>query len=152
MYRFTIVPVPLHLFVEIHVDTQTTVCCHTTGCSRIYIYIYWEDSQCACKQFGTCVQCANICKYVLLDIACRLLIKPRVRLHRQSLDGSGSACESSGLGYSNLRARAKRSRSTLGSGFRPATHVPIRLVGLKSVAIPDSKLIKHDKTIKRGKK
>lgn len=37
----------------------------------------------------------------------------------ESLDGSGSACESSGLGYSNLRARAKRSRSTLGSGFRP---------------------------------
>ena len=36
--------------------------------------------------------------------------------------GSGSACDSSGLGYSNRRARARRALSRLGSGLTPAGH------------------------------
>lgn len=41
-----------------------------------------------------------------------------------SFMGSGSACESSGLGYSNRRARARRARSRLGSGLTPRFGAP----------------------------
>ena len=42
------------------------------------------------------------------------------RPFQASFMGSGSACESSGLGYGNRRARARRARSRLGSGLTPA--------------------------------
>lgn len=44
----------------------------------------------------------------------------RQQSFHESFMGSGSACESSGLGYSNRRARARRARSRLGSGLTPA--------------------------------